>query len=50
MLPPPGPWHCFGDWLHVNDETPVEVIYTAFLAHSTELLSKVCAPQIPRTR
>ena len=41
MLPPAAPYHCFGDWLDVSDPTPPDVIYTAFLAHSTELMSKV---------
>ncbi len=41
MLAPAAPYHCFGDWLDVGDPTPPDVIYTAFLAHSTELLGKV---------
>ena len=40
MLPPDA-YPCFGDWLNINDDTPHDVIYTAFMAHSTRLLSKV---------
>jgi alpha-L-rhamnosidase len=31
----------FGDWLSINAETPNDLIGTAFLAHSSELLSKI---------
>ncbi len=30
----------FGDWLNVQDDTPREVIATAYFAHSTDLLAK----------
>lgn len=37
---PPEEYHCFGDWLSVNANTPHDVIYTAYYAHSTRLLAK----------
>jgi alpha-L-rhamnosidase len=30
----------FGDWLNVNDETPKDVIATAYFAYSTDLVAK----------
>ncbi len=30
----------FGDWLNVQDETPKEILSTAYFAHSTELLAR----------
>jgi alpha-L-rhamnosidase len=30
----------FGDWLNVQDETPKEILATAYFAYSTELLAK----------
>ena len=39
-LLPPEKFHCFGDWLHIDDETPKEVIYTAYFAQSTRLLGR----------
>ena len=39
-LLPPDEFHCFGDWLSVNADTPKEVIYTAYFAHCAKLLSK----------
>ena len=37
---PPDEFHCFGDWLSVNADTPHEAIYTAYYAYSTRLLAK----------
>ncbi|MBN1853308.1 MAG: family 78 glycoside hydrolase catalytic domain [Pirellulales bacterium] len=37
-LLPPKTFHCFGDWLNIDDNTPNEVIYMAYFAHSTELV------------
>jgi alpha-L-rhamnosidase len=37
-LLPPARFHCFGDWLSINADTPKDVIYTAYFAHSTKLL------------
>ena len=36
-LLPPRQFHCFGDWLSINADTPKDVIYTAYFAHSTRL-------------
>jgi alpha-L-rhamnosidase len=36
-LLPPAQFHCFGDWLNINDDTPKDVIYTAYFAYSTKL-------------
>ncbi len=37
---PPEKFHCFGDWLNINAETPKDVIYTAYFAHSTRLTAR----------
>ncbi len=42
-LLPPKQFHCFGDWLSINADTPKEVIYTAYFAHSTHLLAQAAA-------
>jgi alpha-L-rhamnosidase len=39
-LLPPKQFHCFGDWLSINADTPKDVIYTAYFAHSTDLLTR----------
>jgi alpha-L-rhamnosidase len=39
-LLPPKEFHCFGDWLNINDATPHEVIYTAYFAGSARILSQ----------
>jgi alpha-L-rhamnosidase len=39
LLPPPK-YHCFGDWLSIKADTPKDVIYVAYLAHSTRLTSQ----------
>jgi alpha-L-rhamnosidase len=39
-LLPPKVFHCFGDWLSINADTPKDVIYTAYFAHSTHLLAQ----------
>ncbi len=39
-LLPPQSFHCFGDWLSINADTPKDVIYTAYFAHSTQLLAQ----------
>jgi alpha-L-rhamnosidase len=38
---PPKDFQCFGDWLNIHDETPKTVIYTAYFAHSTELMARI---------
>ncbi len=35
-LLPPKEFHCFGDWLHVKEPTPNEVIYEAYFAASAQ--------------
>ncbi len=42
-LLPPKQFHCFGDWLSINADTPKDVIYTAYFAHSTHLLAQSAA-------
>jgi len=37
---PPGQFHCFGDWLNINDDTPRDVIYMAYFGCSTKLTAK----------
>jgi alpha-L-rhamnosidase len=39
-LLPPKVFHCFGDWLSINADTPKDVIYTAYFAHSTRLTAR----------
>jgi len=39
-LLPPKQFHCFGDWLSINADTPKDVIYTAYFAHSTDLTAR----------
>ncbi|HUD45336.1 MAG TPA: glycoside hydrolase family 78 protein [Candidatus Baltobacteraceae bacterium] len=40
-LLPPKEFQCFGDWLNISDETSNTVIYTAYFAHSTELMARI---------
>ncbi len=40
---PPRQFHCFGDWLSINADTPKDVIYTAYFAHSTLLTAHAAA-------
>lgn len=39
-LLPPANFHCFGDWLSINADTPTDVIYEAYFAGSTTLVAK----------
>ena len=39
-LTPPDRYHCFGDWLNVNADTPNDVIYMAYFAYSADLLAR----------
>ena len=40
-LLPPDKYHCFGDWLNINDNTPSDVICTAaYFACSTKLTAQ----------
>jgi alpha-L-rhamnosidase len=36
----PEKFHCFGDWLSIDADTPKDVIYEAFFAYSTKLVAK----------
>jgi alpha-L-rhamnosidase len=40
QLLPPASFHCFGDWLNINDNTPHDVIFMAYFGHSTDLTAK----------
>lgn len=40
-LLPPEKFQCFGDWLNIDDETPHDVIYTTYFAHSTNLFARI---------
>jgi alpha-L-rhamnosidase len=42
-LLPPTKYHCFGDWLSINADTPKDVICTAYFAWSTHLLAQAAA-------
>ncbi|MGO8930628.1 MAG: family 78 glycoside hydrolase catalytic domain [Limisphaerales bacterium] len=42
-LLPPNNYHCFGDWLSINADTPKDVIYTAFFAHCARLAGRAAA-------
>jgi len=42
-LLPPAEYHCFGDWLSINADTPKDVIYTAYFAYSTRLTARAAA-------
>ncbi len=37
---PPEHYHCFGDWLSINADTPKDVIYTAYFAYSARLTAE----------
>jgi alpha-L-rhamnosidase len=39
-LLPPETFHCFGDWLSIKADTPKDVIFTAYFAHSTKLVAR----------
>jgi alpha-L-rhamnosidase len=39
-LLPPEKFHCFGDWLHINADTPKDVIYTAYFAMSARIAAQ----------
>jgi alpha-L-rhamnosidase len=38
---PPEKYHTYGDWLNIKDDTPKEVIYTAYFAYSTKLTARI---------
>ncbi|MBI4603528.1 MAG: glycoside hydrolase family 78 protein [Planctomycetes bacterium] len=39
-LLPPDKFHCFGDWLNIGDNTPTDVIFMAYFAHSAALVAR----------
>ncbi|MGI9427500.1 MAG: family 78 glycoside hydrolase catalytic domain [Bythopirellula sp.] len=39
-LLPPESFHCFGDWLSIDDDTPKDVIYLVYFANSTQLMAQ----------
>jgi alpha-L-rhamnosidase len=39
-LLPPAQFHCFGDWLNINDDTPKDVIYLSYFAYSWFLTAR----------
>ena len=40
-LLPPSSFHCFGDWVNIDDNTPNEVIFMAYFGYSTNLLAEI---------
>ena len=42
-LLPPREYHCFGDWLNIKDETPHNVICTAYFGYCTKLMARIAA-------
>jgi len=42
-LLPPKKFHCFGDWVNINAETPKDVIYTAYFANSARLMARTAS-------
>ena len=39
LLPPPK-FHCYGDWVSIKADTPKDVIFMAYFAHSTKLVAR----------
>ncbi len=39
-LMPPEKFHCFGDWVSINANTPTDVIFLAYFAYSTHLVEQ----------
>jgi alpha-L-rhamnosidase len=39
-LLPPAKYHCYGDWLNINADTPKDVIYSAYFAQSAKLMAQ----------
>ncbi|RLD09759.1 MAG: alpha-L-rhamnosidase [Chlamydiae bacterium] len=38
---PPKKYHCYGDWLNHNADTPKDIIYMAYFAYSADLMSRI---------
>ena len=36
-------WQGYGDWLNIRDDTPRDVLATAYFAYSTHLLARMAA-------
>ena len=36
----PKEYHCFGDWLNIDDDTPHDIIYTAYSAGNAQIMAK----------
>ena len=39
-LMPPAKFHCFGDWVSINANTPTDVIFLAYFAYSSHLVAE----------
>ncbi len=39
-LLPPEKFHCYGDWVNIDADTPKDLIYTAYFAHSARLTAR----------
>jgi alpha-L-rhamnosidase len=37
---PPSNFHCFGDWLNIEADTPKEVIFVAYFAYATKIMAQ----------
>jgi len=42
-LAPKEKYDCFGDWLNIDDDTPHDIIYTAYSAGNAQIMAKVAA-------
>ena len=42
-LLPPKEYHCYGDWLNNNANTPNDIIYMAYFAYSADLMSRIAS-------
>lgn len=40
-LLPPEKFHCFGDWLSINDDTPTDVIFAAYFAQTAKQMAHI---------
>ena len=40
---PPGKFHCYGDWLNIEADTPKDVIYSAYTAGNARIMAKAAA-------
>lgn len=39
----PKEFHCFGDWVNVQAETPKEIIWSCYFAYSSSLMARIAA-------